>query len=122
MLQCGAHHSALLNAKGQLYLWGAGEVGQLGNGARMNENKPSIIRGVFEAQNEKIEMIACGFFHTIVMTTTGRVFQSGQSQNEIGEIFIDSVFNEVQELNGVSNIKAKEYSVALTKEGKVFVW
>mmetsp|Transcript_30363 Transcript_30363/g.29718 ORF Transcript_30363/g.29718 Transcript_30363/m.29718 type:complete len:133 (+) Transcript_30363:486-884(+) len=85
MIQCGAHHSALINSKGQLYLWGAGEVGQLGIGNRTNESSPILVKDFLEP-NESVDMIACGYFHTVVLTTRGRVLHTGQSKEDSGEM------------------------------------
>jgi alpha-tubulin suppressor-like RCC1 family protein len=35
-----------------------------------------MVKGVCD-DGEEIEMIACGYFHTIIMTTKGKVMQSG---------------------------------------------
>jgi alpha-tubulin suppressor-like RCC1 family protein len=69
----------LLDCYGDLYVWGAGEVGQLGTSNRINECKPQLIRKQqFLRQGEEIKEIALGYFHTLILTNHGRVLHTGQ--------------------------------------------
>lgn len=71
-LQCGAHHSALLDSRGDLNMWGAGEVGQLGTSNRLDEPVPLLIKKQLN-QGENVKEIALGYFHTLLLTDQGRV-------------------------------------------------
>ncbi|CDW77324.1 regulator of chromosome condensation [Stylonychia lemnae] len=127
-VQCGAHHCGLLDSQGDLYMWGAGELGQLGSTNRFNENKPFLLRKVTQ-QGEKIKEIALGYYHTLILTDLSRVLQTGisekalkisQNQNDISTYFCDvaCLNNQIE----ILSIKAKDMSAALNNAGQVMIW
>jgi hypothetical protein len=64
-------------------------------------------------------MIATGYFHTIVLTTRGRILQTGMNKDDKGETLLNTIFTELPNLprDYITNVKAKEYSVALNNTG-----
>eukprot|EP00347_Sterkiella_histriomuscorum_P016535 403352819 len=126
-IQAGAHHSGLLDIHGDLYMWGAGEIGQLGTSSRINENKPTQIRKITQ-EGEKIQDISLGNYHTLILTDMGRVLQTGicskqlkqENQSDFQTTF--GIVKCLETYKGIKSIKAKDFSVALNEYGKLFIW
>ncbi len=98
-------------------MWGAGEVGQLGTGSRINECTPQITRKGF-LENEQVKQIALGYFHTLILTSTGRVLETGVSSRQLMVESTNSTQTILSELPTLKNhevvqIKAKEFSAAV---------
>lgn len=56
------------------WMFGQGENGQLGQGATANQAYPVPVEGL---PNERLRTVACGLFHTAVVTETGDVWVWG---------------------------------------------
>jgi len=77
---CGYHHSAALDENKVLYMWGRGRFGQLGQGEEiLQANVPSLVKGVL--QYVKIDLVACGWQHTLATTKNGFLFSWGLNSN-----------------------------------------
>jgi len=68
-ISCGWNHSAALTTSGELYLFGRGNYGQLGQGNTINGHlsKPTLLNPTF-FNGEQIISFACGSEHTIILT------------------------------------------------------
>jgi len=120
---CGTRHTAMVDDKGRLYMCGAGDAGQLGTGSREKEVLPREITSI----PEKIQDSACGIFHTLVLTRSGRVYAMGG--NNTGQLGIgtkrgSSTPVRIKELDTVNVVKiaAGNHSAAVTNRGELFVW
>ncbi|KAF2078186.1 hypothetical protein CYY_000476 [Polysphondylium violaceum] len=71
-VSCGWAHSMLIDYNSEIYTWGKGSDGQLGNGHKQDLWSPQEIPRVID-QQEQIIQIACGYFHSAFVT-----FQSKQ--------------------------------------------
>ncbi|PWA87071.1 Regulator of chromosome condensation 1/beta-lactamase-inhibitor protein II [Artemisia annua] len=77
MVVAGAEHTAAITEDGDLYGWGWGRYGNLGLGDRKDLNIPekvSIISG------EKMVQVACGWRHTISISSSGDLYTYGWSK------------------------------------------
>jgi alpha-tubulin suppressor-like RCC1 family protein len=76
---CGDFHSVALNSVGQIYSWGGGSQnknkGQLGHSNKKDVPHPEEIKFF---KDEKVEKIACGDYHTMVITQAGELFAFGE--------------------------------------------
>lgn len=72
-IQVGLWHSFALTNKGRVYGWGGSAFYQLGLGRRSNLKEPQA----FNFTKEPIKTIRCGAFHTLFLTTSGRVYVAG---------------------------------------------
>lgn len=69
-ISCGAFHTAVVTAKGALYTFGKGDVGQLGLGDNFGSVViPRLVSGI----QQKISKVSCGVDHTICCT--GKLMQ-----------------------------------------------
>ena len=57
------------------WTFGQGENGQLGNGSRANSHTPAVVESL--PTHERIQAVACGLFHTAVVTESGDVWVWG---------------------------------------------
>jgi alpha-tubulin suppressor-like RCC1 family protein len=69
----GESHSAAITSNGKLYTWGNGVYGRLGTGFDTNELKPKLV----EDLTKSVISVSCGTFHTVVLSTDGKMFTFG---------------------------------------------
>lgn len=86
-IDAGECHSAVISDKGEVFTWGFGSSGALGNGARENSLLPNKVAGPWaddletteDGESTMVTAIACGSYHTIVSTNTGKLYGWGDS-------------------------------------------
>lgn len=82
---CGLHHTIFVTANNELYSCGFNENGQLGHNDTRSRNVPEMLK--FEDfQKNSVKSAACGYYHTIVLKTTGEVYAFGR--NDKGQLGI----------------------------------
>jgi RCC1 and BTB domain-containing protein len=86
---CGFHTGCITDEK-QVYIWGEGKFGRLGLGSERNCHSPRLIED-FTGTNAK--QIACGGFHTAVVTDDGKVYTFGGGEH--GQLGHGDKFNRV---------------------------
>ncbi|XP_034907342.2 ultraviolet-B receptor UVR8 [Populus alba] len=77
MVAAGAEHTAAVTEDGELYGWGWGRYGNLGLGDRNDRlvpEKVSLVKG------DKMIMVACGWRHTISVSSSGGLYTYGWSK------------------------------------------
>lgn len=75
----GVSHSAAVTATGELYTWGNAEYGKLGHDTvtdTSNNKKLCLLPSKVELE-EKVKQVACGEFHTAVLSEAGNVYTWG---------------------------------------------
>ena len=122
-ISCGNRHTAAIleNSGKNLSMWGAGESGQLGLGARDNSCVPTL------AAVGPVKDVACGAFHTVLLTAEGEVYCAGA--NTFGQLGTgnkegSSVFLRLEALRKkeVTRVAAGQHSGCVTAAGELFVW
>lgn len=125
MVAAGAEHTVAITEDGDLYGWGWGRYGNLGLGDRKDRNIPekvSIISG------EKMVQVACGWRHTISVSSSGDLYTYGWSkygQLGHGDFRDHLVPCKLEALNGqfISQISGGwRHTMALTSNGKLYGW
>eukprot|EP01097_Dermamoeba_algensis_P004192 TRINITY_DN2776_c0_g1_i1.p1 TRINITY_DN2776_c0_g1~~TRINITY_DN2776_c0_g1_i1.p1 ORF type:complete len:760 (+),score=193.66 TRINITY_DN2776_c0_g1_i1:75-2354(+) len=71
-IACGDNHSLALNNTGEIFSWGHGEFGQLGNGEFESQQVPSKVFKLTSAQK-----VACGANHCLVLTRSKKLYTWG---------------------------------------------
>ncbi|XP_069698384.1 secretion-regulating guanine nucleotide exchange factor-like [Periplaneta americana] len=127
----GLRHSGIVTRDGRVLMCGSGKKGQLGltdsNGMPLFEaQSPQEIPAL-----EDVDNIACGQHHTVVMTSSGRIFAWGD--NKYGQLGLDpsyfpSVFSPMEislnlQLDTCCKLLSGWTHVAiLTGNGKIINW
>lgn len=63
MISCGSHHSGAMTGK-ELFMWGMGQHGQLGNGELQNKGTPQLVEDVDPSNYKYLQL---GFNHSSVL-------------------------------------------------------
>jgi alpha-tubulin suppressor-like RCC1 family protein len=123
-LVCGYHHSAGITVQGALYTWGRGIFGQLGHG---NNESYAVPMRVSSLDKFSVLQVACGWQHTIALTTSGKVFswgygddgQLGHGDNEdcLYPVEIESLQNVI-----INFIACGHSHSGCLGEGKLYMW
>lgn len=79
-IACGSGHTVALLEDGTMKAWGLNANGQLGVGDTKNRNVPTVVPKI---PSRGVEGIACGGFHTLVLTRDG---VAGWGSNKHGEL------------------------------------
>lgn len=71
-MHTGDSHSAVVTALGDVWCWGLGGMGQLGNGSRADSSVPVLVQGM---HGRSVAAVAAGSFQTLAITDAGLVYQ-----------------------------------------------
>ncbi|KAM9567875.1 X-linked retinitis pigmentosa GTPase regulator [Guaruba guarouba] len=125
-VSCGYYHSALITGDGELYTFGEPENGKLGLMPEQLKNNrvPQPVMGIAE----KVNKVACGGEHTVVLTETN-VYTFGLGQHgQLGHgtfIFETSVPKSVKHLRRykICNITCGEnHTAVIAENGLMFTF
>ncbi|KAF5480549.1 hypothetical protein F2P56_001289 [Juglans regia] len=125
MVAAGAEHTAAVTEAGELYGWGWGRYGNLGLGDRNDRlvpEKASAVDGV------KMVMVACGWRHTISVSSLGKLYTYGWSkygQLGHGDYEDHLVPHKLEALRDtyISQVSGGwRHSMALASDGKLYGW
>lgn len=77
-VSCGDRHSAAVDQQGEVWCWGYGCEGALGQGEFKNSSYPLLVDAF---SSIKVCMVACGRAHTAVLTSIGTVWSWGSNKS-----------------------------------------
>ncbi|KAL3795678.1 hypothetical protein ACHAWO_004263 [Cyclotella atomus] len=135
---CGFHTGCLTDSM-EVYTWGEGKFGRLGHGAERNCHTPRLVESLL---GKRPRQIACGGFHSAVITQDGKMYTFGGGEHgQLGQIIPTLVCLNFEFASGDKVNKVKptlvqalenvvlqqitcgwSHSVALTSEGEVYTW
>ncbi|XP_011090167.1 uncharacterized protein LOC105170925 [Sesamum indicum] len=107
LVACGEYHSCAVTLSGDLYTWGEGHFGLLGHGNEVSHWVPKRVNGPLEGIH--VSSIACGPWHTAVVTSAGQLFTFGDGTfGVLGHGDRESVSKprEVESLKGLRTVRA----------------
>ncbi|WZZ03726.1 hypothetical protein YC2023_089647 [Brassica napus] len=78
---CGVRHVALVTRQGEVFTWGEEAGGRLGHGIQVDISRPKLVE--FLALTN-IDFVACGEYHTCVVSTSGDLFSWGDGIHNVG--------------------------------------
>jgi len=107
---------------GNVYLWGSGKDGRLGNGKFSNEATPTVIKDI------RFSKIVCGYHNSFGVSQEGLVY--GWGRNENGQLGNGTNINTPIPINvtGFNKITIVDiacgwqHCLALSIEGYLFSW
>ncbi|XP_014513764.1 PH, RCC1 and FYVE domains-containing protein 1 isoform X1 [Vigna radiata var. radiata] len=136
---CGEFHSCAVTMAGELYTWGDGthNAGLLGHGSDVSHWIPKRISNSLEGL--QIAFVACGPWHTALITSTGQLFTFGDGTFGVlghGNKENVSYPKEVESLSGLRTIAVAcgvwhtaavvevmaTHSSTSVSSGKLFTW
>lgn len=127
MVAAGAEHSVAVAEDGELYGWGWGRYGNLGLGDRNDRLIPEKVATV-DLQGEKMVMVACGWRHTISVSSSGTLYSYGWSKygqlghGDFKDHLVPCQLEALRE-SFISQISGGwRHTMALTSDGKLFGW
>ncbi|CAA0839519.1 Ultraviolet-B receptor UVR8 [Striga hermonthica] len=125
MVAAGAEHTAAVTEDGQLYGWGWGRYGNLGLGDRDDRLVPGKVS---TNEGERMVLVACGWRHTISVSSSGSLYTYGWSKyGQLGHgDFEDHLIPHKLEALSESCISQVSggwrHTMAVTSDGKLYGW
>ena len=120
-VSCGFKHTAFIASDSNLYTIGANTHGQLGLAfSKNNVDSPRVVDNF----KDGVEMVACGYNHTLVLTRTGQIFGMGSNMRcELGvqslhanhaQLFFTPIQLMSLDQHKITKIIAGSFSAAIT--------
>ncbi|KAJ1703033.1 hypothetical protein LUZ63_002812 [Rhynchospora breviuscula] len=78
-ITCGETHAALVTKQGEVFSWGEEKGGRLGHRTNINISNPKIIGSL---SNLRVNTLALGANCTCALTTSGELYEWGESGNK----------------------------------------
>uniref|UniRef100_A0A1J3FDA4 Ultraviolet-B receptor UVR8 n=1 Tax=Noccaea caerulescens TaxID=107243 RepID=A0A1J3FDA4_NOCCA len=126
-ISCGGRHSAAITDAGELITFGWGLYGQCGHGNTNDQLRPMAVSTV---QNVRMESVAAGLWHTICISSDGKVFAFGG--NQFGQLGTGTDHAEtIPRLLDGQNLESKHarvvscgarHSAVLAEDGRLLCW
>ncbi len=123
-VSAGGSNTCALTELGGLKCWGFGELGELGNGSKVNSNVPVDVTGLTSG----VKSVSVGSYNTAcALTNEGVVKCWGYNEDhELGDGTVENKFEPVSVLGlpaGIKAISAGGYhNYALTKSSGIICW
>eukprot|EP00456_Euglypha_rotunda_P081591 TRINITY_DN7975_c0_g1_i10.p1 TRINITY_DN7975_c0_g1~~TRINITY_DN7975_c0_g1_i10.p1 ORF type:complete len:2203 (+),score=340.71 TRINITY_DN7975_c0_g1_i10:827-6610(+) len=123
----GGYHGLAATNRGELYVWGQGDYGQLGMTPKETKKQPTLHPLVGQSWAH----FACGMYHSMGLTREGKVYSWGDGystsypctgHNPPGLCAAPKIIDTLDSKT-VVQISCHQYSsMALTKDGEVYTW
>ena len=75
-MSCGGKHTLLLTEELEVLSFGVGEFGHLGTGSTSDSLVPAPLVSL---ESVDVVQVAAGFDHSLILTSTGKVFAWGRN-------------------------------------------
>ncbi|GLD94567.1 hypothetical protein PINS_up003178 [Pythium insidiosum] len=130
-VQCGELHTVALTTDGEIWAWGNGEYGRLGNGETVTLEVPEPIEAFAK---ENITEIEVGRDFTFALTERGELYAWGvNSHNQLGigggltmDFYnMEAIPTPVEFFHGkkvVSISAGYDHAAAVTDDGRLYTW
>ncbi|DBA01283.1 TPA: hypothetical protein N0F65_001788 [Lagenidium giganteum] len=123
-VSCGSRHTMVLTARGEVYSWGWGTMGQLGHGDVKSHSAPQKIE-FFTRHNLLVDYISCGGCHSGAVTKDGSVYMWGEAH--WGQLGLPEEFKDAHQSSPakcpVVPSDSNEVVVKLScDKGHVYMW
>jgi len=121
---CGFGHSLALTIDGEVFAWGENHKGQIGSGSKKKALRPFHVEGF---NGEKIEAIACGYYHSMALTERGNVYSWGSNKYGQLGLKISNSSSNIPKLIKINVIFKKiscgdAHSLLLSRDGDIYAF
>ena len=121
-VSAGFLHTCAIVVGGDVYCWGHGSFGALGDGEASDESSPVEV----ELDEPAID-VAAGRFHTCAAVESGDVYCWGRNDSgQIGQNTMSGQYDEPEQVFGVSDVHrvsaGGSHSCALDRSGSAYCW
>ncbi|OBS70542.1 hypothetical protein A6R68_00915 [Neotoma lepida] len=125
-IACGQMCSMAVVDTGEVYVWGYNGNGQLGLGSSGNQPTPCRVAAL---QGIRVQRVACGYAHTLVLTDEGQVYAWGANSygqlgtgNKSNQSYPTPVVVEKDRIIEIAACHSAHTSAAKTQGGHVYMW
>lgn len=129
----GLDHSSACTSEGRFFTWGHNYSGQLGDGTTDDKTLPTEITDSFGLhENETIDQVSLGDYHSSVLTSEGRFFIWGR--NASGQLGDGTLSDQTSPMEMTARLGLHDdetvlemslgdhHTSVLTSEGRLLVW
>lgn len=131
--ESGGYHNAAVTESGDLWVWGRGDVHQLGVSFDLltKDDIGHVAYRPIKTELKNVKSVACGEAHTVVLNSEGTVYAFGWAEDgQLGlypeQLYENQMSFEIAPLRipeKVAKVSAGGlFSVALTEGGQLYVW
>jgi hypothetical protein len=121
---CGDRHSVLLTQSGQVYEYKVNEDELIKTDKYIHFKLKSFKNS--HSENDKIKMISCGYWHSLALTQSGRVFAWGS--NRCGQLGVDVRHSNEPIIIELNDLKIQKiscgyaHSLLLSSDGDIYAF
>ncbi|XP_059486936.1 serine/threonine-protein kinase Nek8-like isoform X2 [Neocloeon triangulifer] len=118
-------HCLALTKDGDVYAWGQGSHGQLGQGKNEGSSEPIFVEAL---RNRRILTLAAGENFSVFVSDNGVVLSCGEGSNgclghgDYNSTSTPQIIDDLFSVEVVAVACGKDHVVALSKEGNVYSW
>jgi len=124
-ISCGSTHTGIVTLEGEVYMFGNGDSGKLGDGNtdRHSVGNPQRIQGI-----PKVASISCGSSNTIILTRNRDVYTFGDgTYGQLGDGMVGfhlvGVPQQIQGIPKIASISCSRFHTGLvTTDGNVYMF
>lgn len=130
-IAAGDSHSLILSDTGKVYSFGRNSEGQLGDGTWSERTLPVAVNDIGALLGHNITAIAAGDYHSLVLSSTGKVFTFGRNnKGELGQGTKEDsnvpgmiyIYAQLVGLNFTAIACGSDHSLILSSDGQVFAF
>jgi len=132
-ISAGTGHTLALDSEGNVFAWGQGSVGQLGNNASTNSNIPVEVDMTGVLYGRTIIQVAAGSFASFALDSDGNIFSWGWGNQHgllgngtthtVSNVPVAVVTSGALAGRTITQISSSgDHALALDSEGNIFAW
>ena len=127
-ISIGSCHTIALSNRGDCYIWGWNDYGQIGNDNITSSTLPRMLRYQASFSRVKIKQVAAGADFSAILDRAGRIFTFGS--NKRGQLGLSTSKPTVSSPRLVGILKhyvkkigvGENFTIALTDRGDIYSW
>ncbi|XP_067667414.1 probable E3 ubiquitin-protein ligase HERC1 [Haliotis asinina] len=116
-------HTLALSVEGEVFSWGDGDYGKLGNGNNSTQKSPKIVQGPLTGK--VVKCVSAGYRHSAAVTEDGELYTWGEGDYGRlghGDSSSRSLPRHVKDISGVGQVACgSSHTIAVSQDGKT-VW